>query len=146
MRRLPVVGLLLVPAVLASCSGTSGSKSSAPHRPAACTYVAKLDDIADSVARADVRDPDTFKKTLSTAAREYVSNVRELAAVAPAELHAGLERVEADVQQYRFDDALTDRAELDAYAQRTCGRAVGTVTTTSRPIAAAGSTTSSSGG
>jgi hypothetical protein len=93
-----------------------------------------------------VRDPDTFKKTLSTAAHEYVSNVRELAAVAPAELQAGLQRVEADVQQYRFDAALTDRAELDAYAQRTCGRVVGTVTTTSGPVAAAQSTSSSSSG
>lgn len=146
MRRLPVAGVLLVPVILTSCSAASGSKSSAPHRAPACAYVAKLDEIADSVARADVHDPDEFRKTLSTAAHEYVANVRELATVAPVELKDGLERVEADVQQYRFDAALTDRAELDAYAQRTCGRASETETTTSGPAGATSSTTSSPSG
>ena len=132
MRCLPIVGALLVPTILGSCSGVSRSKSPAA-RPEACAFVAKLDEIANAVGRADVRDPTTFKKTLDSAVHEYVANVRELRAVAPVDLHAGLERVEADVQQYRFDAALTDRVPLDTYAARTCGRAVKAVTTTSGP-------------
>jgi hypothetical protein len=129
--------MLLVPA-LASCSGVTGSKTGAPSRPSTCTYVAKLDDIANTVARADVHDPVVFKQTLATAVSQYVTNVRELRAVAPVELHPGLDRVESDVQQFRFDAALTDRAELDAYAARTCGRVVGTVTTTTGASGAKG--------
>jgi hypothetical protein len=144
MRCVPIVGALVVPMILGSCSGVGRSKSS-PARPAACTFVAKLDDIANAVRRADVRDPNTFKKTLDSAVHEYVANVRELRAVAPVELHAGLERVEADVQQYRFDAALTDRVPLDAYAARTCGRAVNAATTTSGPTKAS-TTTSLPGG
>jgi hypothetical protein len=147
VRRLPIVGVLLVAAViLGSCSGGGQSKSSRSAGPNACTFVAKLDQIANTVKRANVSDPIAFKKTLDSAVHAYVTNVRELRAVAPVELHPDLERFEADVQQYRFDAALTDRAELDAYAQRTCGRVVGTVTTTSGPVAAAQSTTSSSSG
>jgi type IV secretory pathway TrbF-like protein len=146
MRRWPIVGLLAVPLTLSSCSGVTGSKPSSPSRPSACTYVAKLDDIADSVARADVRDPDAFKKTFATAVSQYVTNVRELRAVAPPDLQDDLDRVEADVQQFRFDAARTDRAGLDAYADRTCGRAVGTSTTTSGPAGATRSTTSPSSG
>jgi len=144
MRRLPVACVVLAAASLASCSSGGGAKSSSPRRPSACSYVAKLDDIANSVARADVRDPVAFNKTLDTAAHDYVTNVRELAAVAPPELQGGLQRVAADVQQFRFDAALTDRAELDAYAARTCGRVVGPVSSTTVPASGAQSTTSSS--
>jgi len=140
--------VVLAAATLASCSSGGGGKSSSSRQPSACSYVVKLDDIANAVARADVSDPVAFKKTLSTAAHDYVTNVRELAAVAPAELQEGLQRVAADVSQYRFDAALTDRAGLDAYAQRTCGRVVGAVTSTTGGVAAvvAQSTTSTTGG
>jgi hypothetical protein len=108
------------PALLAGC-GVTGSKSSGSDHSAACAYVAKLDEIADGVGRADVHDPDAFKKTLDDAVQEYVTNVESLRAVAPAELRATLDRVESDVKQYRFSAAVTDRADLDAYAQHTCG-------------------------
>jgi hypothetical protein len=145
MRRLPVACVLLASASLASCSSGGGAKSSSGRAPA-CTYVAKLDDIANAVARADVHDPVAFRKTLDTAAHDYVTNVHELAAVAPAELQSGLQRVAADVSQFRFDAALTDRAELDAYAARTCGRVVGTVSSTAAGASGAPSTTSSTSG
>ncbi len=147
VRRLPVVGVLVVAAVtLGSCSGGGQSKSSRSTGPSACTFVAKLDQIANTVKRADVSDPIAFKKTLDSAVHAYVTNVRELRAVAPVELHADLERFEADVQQFRFDAALTDRAGLDAYAARTCGRVAKTVTTTSGPTTtgATGSTPTTS--
>jgi hypothetical protein len=146
VRSLPIAGALLVPLILGSCSGVGRSKSSSSSaHPAACTFVAKLDEIAGAVKRADVRDPNAFKKTLDSAVHEYIANVRELRAVVPVELHAGLERVEADVQQYRFDAALTDRVPLDAYAARTCGRVVN-ATTTSGPATSGSAPTSSPGG
>jgi hypothetical protein len=152
VRRLPIVGVLLVAVVIAgSCSGGGGqSKSSRSSGPNACTFVAKIDQIANTVKRANVSDPIAFKKTLDSAVRNYVTNVRELRAVAPVALHADLERFEADVQQYRFDAAVADRVALDAYAARTCGRVAKAVTTTSGPATtgATGSTptTSLSGG
>jgi hypothetical protein len=134
-QRVPIVGALVVSALLASCSGSSAGSKASPSgaHPGTCTFVARLDAIANSVAQADVHDPNTFKRTLDTAVRDYVTNVRDLRAVTPVELHDGLERVEADVQQYRFDAALTDRAELDAYAARSCGRSLKTVTATGGP-------------
>jgi hypothetical protein len=85
-----------------------------------------------------VHDPDAFKKDLDSAVKDYVTNVKSLRAVAPTELHATLDRVESDVQQYRFTAANTDRADLDAYATRTCGRGTAGATSTTAP----GSTTS----
>jgi len=134
-RRVRNLGLIsacmLVAASLGACSGTVGSDSSRSGGAPACSFIARLDAIANSVARADVHDPVAFKATLDRAVSEYVKSVRRLRAVAPVNLRAGLERVEADVQQYRFDAALTDRAALDSYAARTCGRVVHGVTTTS---------------
>ena len=128
MRKIGLIcGCILATAILAACSGTVGSPLSKPGRAPACSVITRLDQIANSVARADVHDPDTFKATLDSAVRAYVKSVRQLRAVAPANLGPDLERVEADVQQYRFDAALTDRAELDSYAARTCGRVVQSV-------------------
>jgi hypothetical protein len=132
-RRWSVAAIVLVPVVVASCSRSGGAaKSSTSGRPAACTYVAKLDAIAASVARANVQDPTAFKATLATAVAEYVADVKALKAVAPADLDASLDLVAGDVQQFRFDAALTDRTQLDAYAARECGR-VG-VTPTTAPL------------
>ncbi len=135
MRRVPIVGVFIVAVIASGCSTVSGSPSSKPSRAPACAFIAKLDAIADSVAHADVHDPDAFNTTFKSAVRDYVANVRQLRAVAPADLSAGLEQVEADVQQYRFDAALTDRAQLDAYAARTCGRVTRAATTSSAPAA-----------
>jgi hypothetical protein len=118
--------------LLAAC-GATGSKSSGSNHGAACAFVAKLDNIADDVARADVHDPVEFKKALDTAVHDYVTNVQGLRAVAPSELRASLDRVESDVQQYRFNAAANDRAALDAYAARTCGRVAQGATSTTGP-------------
>jgi hypothetical protein len=137
-REWTIVTVLVLAATVASCSNSGGGKASAPSRPAACAIVAKLDAIADTVARADVNDPDTFNQTLSSAVKEYVSNVRALVVVAPTQLRPDLDRVEADVQQYRFDAARDDSADLDAYAATACGRVPKNLTTSTL----AGSTTS----
>jgi hypothetical protein len=151
MRRPRIAAVVCVAlalaAVLSSCGRVSGrSKSTKGSTPSACAYVAKLDTIATTVANADVHQPDAFKKTLDTAVHDYVNNVRQLRAVAPADLSSGLQRVEADVQQYRFDAALADRAELDSYAARTCGRTAQPLTPTSAsgPTVGSGSTPTTS--
>ena len=88
-RRWSIVVLILLPIGVGAC-GSSGaaksSKSSKSSKSAACTTVAKLDEIADAVAHADVSDPDTFNKTLQTAVAEYVANVRSLETVVPSDL------------------------------------------------------------
>ncbi len=118
---------------ISGCSKVAGSKSPNPGKPPACAYVAKLDTIADTVAKANVQDPDAFDKTLQTAVQDYVANVRELRANAPADLSTSLTQVEADVQQFRFDAAVTDRAPLDAYAARLCGRVAPSSTASTSP-------------
>jgi hypothetical protein len=141
--RLLMVGVFAVLAIAAGCSKVTGSKSSTPGRPLACTFIAKLDSIAHTVAQADVHDPDTFNATLQAAVRDYASNVRQLRAIAPSDLSASLARVEADVKQLRFDAALTDRAPLDAYAARSCGldAASETASSTARRTPSAPATT-----
>src|SRR4051794_28003578 len=119
-RRWIAVGVVALGAT--GCSHITGSSSSKDSKDLACSFVVKLDQISTTVANADVHDPDAFKHTLDAAVHDYVSNVRSLRAIAPADLHAGLTRLESDVQQYRFEAARTDRASLDAYAARTCGR------------------------
>jgi hypothetical protein len=131
---LSLAGASLVVVAAAGCSTVSGgSKSTPTGRPVTCTFIAKLDSIADTVAKADVHDPDTFNATLQSAVSDYVSNVKQLRAIAPTDLSSSLQRVEADVQQLRFDAAATDRAPLDAYAARTCGRVASSATSTSAP-------------
>jgi hypothetical protein len=142
--RFAVAGVLVV-ATAAGCSKvTGGAKPTASGKPVTCTIIAKLDDIANTVAEADVHDPATFDATLQTAVNDYVSNVRRLRAIAPTDLSPSLQRVEADVQQLRFDAAGADRAPLDAYAARTCGRVASAATTTSIPATATTSVPSGS--
>jgi hypothetical protein len=131
-----LLAVVIAAMIAAGCSKVSGgSKTPAAGKPSTCAFIAKLDTIANTVAKADVHNPDTFEATLQTAVNDYVANVRQLRAVAPTDLTASLERVEADVQQLRFDAAVTDRAPLDAYAARTCGRVASAATTTSKPTA-----------
>jgi hypothetical protein len=106
--------------VIAGCS--SGGSKSGSGKNGACALVARLDDIASGVARADVSDPSGFKRTLDTAVTQYATTVHDLRPLVPDDVREDLDRVEASVKQYRFEDALTDRVALDAYAQTSCGR------------------------
>ena len=88
-------------------------------------------------------DPTKFTHQLDDAVGEYVTTLRQLSAQAPARLRPGLDRVSADVQQYRFADARTDRADLDDYAATACGRhPADTDTSTTAPTAPTTTTTS----
>ena len=133
-----IAATLAVPLAAASCSGSSGSHaaSTGSSRPQACTYVAKLDTIAATVGAADVHDPVAFNKTFATAVSDYVSNLHQLRPLVPADIQPSIDRVAADVQQYRFSAAATDRASLNAYAASKCGRTVNEPTTSTGSTAA----------
>ena len=118
-----LLALVAVPA----CS--SGSKTSSKGN-GACALIAKLDATAATVARADVSDPAPFKKTLDAAVAQYLATLHSLRPRVPADAQRSVDRVIADVQQLRFDDASTDRAELNDYAERECGRTTATTSTT----------------
>lgn len=97
----------------------------------------KLDDIVAGLPTTSVADPVGFKKSLDTAVDQYAETVRQLKATVPASMHADLDLVEASVKQYRFSDAVTHRASLDAYAQRECERPL-------TPVSGAGTSVSDS--
>jgi hypothetical protein len=106
--------------VAAGCSGgTKHAKNAAP-KASPCPLIASLDQTAASVAHANVADPQGFQRTLDAAVTKYVTTVQELRTVVPANLRPDLDRLEAAVHQYRFQDAVTMRASLDAYASNNC--------------------------
>ena len=109
--------------VLSACSG--GGRSSSAATPA-CPLFAKLVQTGDSVARADVADPVKFDATLRDAVTQYVRTARRLRAAVPARLQGDVDRLVAAAQQHRFEDALTARANLDAYAGAKCGSTTST--------------------
>jgi hypothetical protein len=111
-----------VVACLAACSGSSGAgnQGTAPKQ-SPCPLVAQLDQTAATVARADVSDPAAFQLTLTAAVDRYVATVRALKRVAPQNLRPDLDRLEAAVHQYRFEDAASARASVDAFAASACG-------------------------
>jgi hypothetical protein len=114
-----------VVACLGGCStGSSGDGQKTAPKESPCPLVARLDATAAKVARADVSDPGAFKQTLAAAVDRYVATVRALKRVTPDDLRADLDRMEAAVHQYRFEDAASARASLDAFAAGACGSTV----------------------
>jgi hypothetical protein len=120
---------VLAVVTLAACS--SGPEGSSNGN-GACALIAKLDDTAAAVARADVSDPTAFRRTLDDAVAQYLATLRALRPRIPPAVQNSVDRVIADVQQLRFDDAQSDRAELDDYAEHECGRTAATTSATSR--------------
>jgi hypothetical protein len=132
--RVAAVAAVLA-ALVAGCSGGGSDDDAEPvNRASPCELVARLDTIAASVARIDVADPAESQKQIDAAIAEYVSTVRALRDVAPGDLQTDLDRVESAVQQSRFEDAAADRASLDAYAARNCGRSATTATSGSNSV------------
>jgi hypothetical protein len=124
-RHLPLATVVLV-AAAAACSSGSGDAATG-NVGNACVLITRLDDTAATVARANVADPAAFKRTLDNAVKRYVDTIDALRPLVPLPVQGSLDRLAADVQQRRFDDAAADRAPLDAYATTACGR---TTTTT----------------
>ncbi len=108
-------------ASLGACSSSSGGARKTTPKASPCPLVARLDATAATVAHANVSDPAAFTSTLAAAVDRYVATVRELKRVTPEDLRADLDRMEAAVHQYRFQDAASARASLDAFAASTCG-------------------------
>lgn len=115
-RPLAVAAPVALVLVLAGCGGGGAGADAS----AACPLVERLAGTAEIVERADVADPDAFAEALDTAVSEYVAILEELREETPDELAGDLDRLEAAVTQYDFDEAVRARAALDDYAARTC--------------------------
>ncbi len=129
---------------LGACSSGSGGDKQSTPKASPCPLVARLDETAASVARANVSDPDAFKRSLDKAVDQYVTTVRDLKRVTPEDLRPDLDRMEAAVHQYRFQDAATARASLDAFASTACGSALPSARAGSSTVAPLPSTTTGS--
>jgi hypothetical protein len=115
-----VVGVVLA---ISACSGGGGNPIAATKT---CALLAQLARTGDAVASADVTDPVKFDATLRRAVGQYVRAARKLRDEVPARLRDDVDRLVAAVQQYRFEDAMTARADLDAYAGVKCGTTTST--------------------
>jgi hypothetical protein len=111
----------------AACS--SGGASDGGSKDDVCALVARLDETAATIAKADVSDPGTFEQTLDDAVHDYVETVRDLRPLVPDHLHEDLDRLEAAVDQRDFTEALDARRALDGDPATAC--APSTTTTTS---------------
>jgi hypothetical protein len=112
---------------VASCSSTAAKKSTPERSP--CALIAQLDAIATSVAHAPVADPDAYARARDAATTKYTAAVRALKKVAPDDLQADLDRIEAGVHQGRIDDAVNASPALRSYAESKCGAVASTTTT-----------------
>jgi hypothetical protein len=101
-------------------SGGSGGGTGGGGADAACTVIARLADSVALVDGADVADPERFEKALDDAVADYVLKIEKLRELTPDELHDDLDRLQAAVEQYDFDEALAARAPLDDYAASEC--------------------------
>jgi hypothetical protein len=123
-----VLGVALCAALSAACSGGGGDGPLDNRAEVACALVDRLASTADIVTDADVADPDAFQRALDEGVSQYVSVIDDLRAVVPDRLGPSLDRLEAAVEQYDFDEALAARAPLDEYAAATCTNPTSTTT------------------
>lgn len=122
-RRRAILSTALVGGLaLGACSGGGGSGiGGAATEEVACPLVERLRSAGDLVALADVADPAAFESALDDAVADYLSTLDALADVVPEGLALDVKTLRSSVEQYRFDDAVTARAPLDAWAVETCG-------------------------
>ncbi|HEX5097721.1 MAG TPA: hypothetical protein VFX21_16995 [Acidimicrobiia bacterium] len=116
------LGGVAICAGLAACSGGgSGGPTALTASPeAACTLIGRLSDTGELVEKADISDPEAFESALDDAVAKYVATIDDLRKVAPDDLRDDLDRLQAAVEQYDFDDAFAARAPLDEYADAEC--------------------------
>jgi hypothetical protein len=139
LRRLaPYLVAPVAVAAIGACSSSLTHKKAG--KSPACPLIADLDRITADVVQADVSDPVKFKVMLDGAVKRYVATIDRLKDVAPADLDDELDKVAAAVQQYRFQEAVTERTAIDDFAARECGRTgpsptVPPTSTTTFPVA-----------
>jgi hypothetical protein len=127
VRNAGVATLVAFGVVVAACS--SGGASNRESKDEVCELVADLGDAGDAVAAADVADPESFRRALDDAVTRYVETVRKLRPLVPERLRDDLDHLEAAVEQYDFDEALTARRALAADEATACASA----TTSTQP-------------
>jgi hypothetical protein len=113
----------------AGCSGGGSDNVDPLAGPnGACPLLTRMADTAASVEQADLSDPQAFDEVLEAAVMEYNATLDDLRDSLPDDLDDTLDRLEAAMEQYDFDEALRVRAPLDAYAEAECS--IATTTTT----------------
>ena len=118
MRSGGVATIVALGLVVGACS--TGGASSGSSKDEVCALVARLDDTASTVAKADVSDPTRFEKTMDAAAKDYVDTVRALRRLVPDRVHGDLDRLEAAVDQRDFGEALDARRALESDDATAC--------------------------
>jgi hypothetical protein len=119
MSRAVVAVVVGVTIALAACS--SGGGSANPFgAAAACPILARLAQAGQTVAHANVSDPEAFETTLRTAVANYVRAAQGLRRAVPARLRHDVDRMIAAAQRRRFSDAADARNAIDAYARSEC--------------------------
>jgi hypothetical protein len=116
-------GVAICAGLAAQCSGGGGGGTRTAlgeSSDAACTLIDRLAETAQVVEKADISDPEAFQSALDDAVAEYVATIDDLRSAVPGSLHDDLDRLQAAVEQYDFDDALAARASLDEYAAAEC--------------------------
>ncbi len=106
-------------AMAAACSddgGVLGGRDAADP----CPRLERLADSAEVVESADLSDPEAFADALDAAVTQYLDRLADVREVVPDDLHADLDRLEAAVTQYDFDEAISARASLDEFARTAC--------------------------
>ena len=118
MSRAVVAGIVVVAFALSlvGCGGKGSAYGSAP----ACPLIADLARTGQTVAQADVSDPDAFDATMRDATKAYLSTAKKLRGAVPANLEADVDRMITAAERQRFSDATAARARIDAYARANC--------------------------
>ena len=119
MSRAVVAVVVGVTITLTACS--DGGSSAGPFgAAAACPILARLARTGQTVAHANVSDPEAFEATLQTAVANYVRAAQGLRRAVPPRLRDDVDRMIAAAQQRRFSDAADARNTIDAYARSEC--------------------------
>ena len=115
-------GVAICAALGAQCSGGGGGGAAALSESpeAACNLIDRLAETAQLVEKADISDPEKFQRALDDAVEQYVGTIDDLRTATPERLHDSLDRLQAAVEQYDFDDAMAARGPLDEYAKDEC--------------------------
>jgi hypothetical protein len=116
MPRAVAAGFLVVALALGACSGSDSPYGAEP----ACPLLADLVRTGQTVARADVSDPDAFDATLRDATKAYVRTANKLRDAVPENLKGDVARMITAAEQRRFDDATAARSRIDEYARDNC--------------------------
>jgi hypothetical protein len=117
MSRAVVAGIAVVAFALSGCGGKGNPYGAAP----ACPLLADLAQTGQTVAQADVSDPDAFAATMRDATKTYVRTAEQLRDVVPSNLKADVDRMIAAAREQRFGLATAAaRARVDAYARANC--------------------------